>query len=187
MDVGQDNQIAQLTGLPLQLPASNLQPVPARQQTVTQPPMPLIQVALPEKRSPYIDTGLSGSEDYATAASAATESNVAFRLPMVIINRYSGTDKNWQRLVEWDVDPDLVGELKEISFVSSNDSVTRYRIYIANLLQSIPYDRQTTTPIRLRFPVNNLPGGSTVRVDVLSTDGTSIDVDGLITGVLKTP
>lgn len=181
------NQIAALTGLPRQLGPSDSQLVPARLQTVTQAPMPLILIALPEKRTPYIDLAYISAPTIAIPGAPATAAPGVVALPVIMVNRYTGSDKTWQRLLELDVPVGVVFNLRELSLLSNNDSKTRYRIYLANIPQSIPTDRQTSTPLTLPFPDNAVPGGTSVAVDILSSDGTAITVDGELSGVLKTP
>ncbi|MBA7685855.1 hypothetical protein ES703_94284 [subsurface metagenome] len=87
--------------------------------------------------------------------------------------------------MRWDVPIGYTGDLHEISLLSSNDAKTRYRIFLANAKQDVPTDRQTTTPLTLKWDRSVLPGGYSIWVEVRSTDGTSIIVDATITGTVR--
>lgn len=112
---------------------------------------------------------------------------VIYSFPVLRMNRYSGDDQEWQELVRWDIPAGFVGDLHEISVVSDNDSVTRYRVIIGNIDQQLPTDRATQTPVNFPWRSNDIPGGTSVYIAVLSTDGTTINVDGLITGTKRIP
>jgi len=106
-----------------------------------------------------------------------------FGVPVVRLNRHSGSENLWRELVRWDVSSARTGDLHEISLLSDNDSLTRYRIFIGGINQEIPEDRQTSTPLEMKWQRTVLPPGSSVVVQVRNTDGaTTITVDGVITG-----
>ena len=105
--------------------------------------------------------------------------------PVLKINRYSGVDTDWVELVRWSIPIGYTGDLHEISFSSNDDAHTRYRIFLANVDQQLPTDRQTSTPLTLPWDRTVLPGGSAVWVEVRSTDGTAIIVDGSLTGTIR--
>lgn len=122
----------------------------------------------------------------AAAEIAEREAELAlYGIPVVRINRYSGGDTDWQELVRWDIPELHTGDLHEISLLTDNDAKTRYRIVIGNVDQNIPTDRQTSTPMNLPWRRTILPGGTSVYVEVVSTDGTPINVDGIITGSVR--
>ena len=160
------NQVEALTGPSFQLARGQGQPGPD-DQTVTRAPMPLVQCWLPETRDPYIDLG------------RPQKVRPGAKLRM---NRYSGTDTSWQVLVEWAIPQGLTGNLREIILQSDNDAKARYRVFIGDDDQQIPTDRQTKTPQTWLFPENEVPAGTSVRIDVLSVDGSSIIVDATLTG-----
>ena len=54
-----------------------------------------------------------------------------------------GGHRDWVELVRWDVPIGYTGDLHTISLLSNNDEKTRYRIFLANVDQGIPTDRQT--------------------------------------------
>ncbi len=101
--------------------------------------------------------------------------------PVAKVNRYIGADLDWQELVRWDITPGYVGDLHEIAVSSDNDAKTRYHVIIGNRDQQFPTDR-TLQSFTLPFSDTAIPGGTTVFIAVLSTDGTTITVDGSITG-----
>lgn len=191
MGYGED----QFAGVATQLPPDVEQVVGAEGQTAHAPGSPPPVIGLPEKRTPPLPTrGV-----VATAVPIVTEEGVVVEpepvpepvivaeYPILKVNRYSGTDQDYQELVRWDIPTGMVGDLHEISLVSDNDTLTRYRIIIGNVDQQLPTDRATQTPVSFPWRQNTIPGGSTVYVAVLSTDGTSINVDGMISGTERVP
>lgn len=102
-------------------------------------------------------------------------------LPVLFMNRYEGVEANWQMLARWDVLTGVLGDLHEISLATNNSAKTRYRILIANREMSIP-DRQVAALLAFPFRNNNIPGPTSVTIEVRSTDGTTIIVDGFIVG-----
>lgn len=165
-----------------QLSPEELQVVGAEEQVPSVPGAfpPVIEEAErrtappPVSARPSIPTGASLIEQQAQ--------QVIYGVPIARVNRYTGTDTDWQPLVRWDITPEHTGDLHEISLLSTNDSKTRYRLVIGDVDQQLPTDRQTSTPVELRWRAGVIPGGKAVYVEVRSTDGTSITVDGLITG-----
>ena len=86
-------------------------------------------------------------------------------------------------LVRWDIPDSFIGDLENIAVLSDNDAKTRLRIVINGVDQNLPTDKQITTPNDWDWnKTTALPGGSSVTVEVRSTDGTSINVDATITG-----
>jgi len=161
------------------------QVVSGEPQVPSRPPSPLVPVREAEKRTEPLPVSprpaLPSSEQI--AAQQATQA--LYGIPVVKINRYSGTDQDWVELVRWDIPVGYTGDLHEISLLSNNDSKTRYRVVIGNIDQNIPTDRQTTTPLEMTWRRTVLPGGSSVYVEVVSPDGTAIVVDGMITGSVR--
>jgi hypothetical protein len=90
-------------------------------------------------------------------------------------------------LLSWVVPAGDIGDLHQISIQSDNDAKTRYRITIADTDMQVPLDRQLATPVDFNWREGLLPGPATVMVEVRSTDGTSITIDGLITGTFRNP
>jgi hypothetical protein len=101
--------------------------------------------------------------------------------PVAKLGRYSGSDMDWQELVEWTVPTGKVGDLHEISWTSDNDAKTRMRLLIAGVDQGVP-DAQIDSPLSLPWRENGLAAGSVVTLSVKSSDGTAINVSGSLTG-----
>ena len=87
--------------------------------------------------------------------------------------------------MRWDIPMGFTGDLHEISLLSDQDSKTRYRLVIGNIDQHLPTDRQTSTPLEMPWRRTVIPGGTSVYVEVVSPDGTTITVDGMITGSVR--
>jgi len=173
------------TGELEQLVPTEEQIVDGEPQIPTRPSSPLVEIEEEEKRTvPPPAAPRPSLPGPAAAQEKATELEL-FGLPIVAWDRWTGTDQEWRVLVRWDIPVGFYGDLHEISIQSSNDEKTRYRIVLANLDQNIPTDRQLTTPVTMPWRRSVLPGGSSVLVEVRTTDGTSINVDGLITGSVR--
>jgi hypothetical protein len=117
-------------------------------------------------------------------STAAAPELVGF--PVLRWTRYASGDIQWRELLSWQIPDGYVGDLHEISVQSDNDAKTRYRITIAEIDMQIPIDRELSTPADLPWRDVKIPGPATVMVEVRSTDGTTITVDGLITGTIRT-
>ncbi|KKN35593.1 hypothetical protein LCGC14_0782030 [marine sediment metagenome] len=168
---------AQLTDSERQLPAQAGEPPPLIAESDKRTlPIPDTGVVVQHKNLPEV------TPEMVAQAEAIQTLKLLQGWPVAKINRYTGTQAKWQTLVTWKIDSGRIGNLHEISLVSSDDSKTRYRIIIANVDQKVPVDRQTTSPFNLTFRENVIPTGSEVYVQVRSTDETSITVDGIITG-----
>ena len=154
-------------------------------QVPSRPSSPLIVITQPEKRMAPLPVtprpGLPTAEEIAQHEAI----QAIYGGPVLEINRYEGTDQEFRELVRWDIPVGFSGDLHEISLLSNNDTKTRYRIFIANQPQSIPEDRQTSTPLSLPWDRGVIPGGTSCWVEVRSTDGTSIIVDGTLTATVR--
>jgi len=101
--------------------------------------------------------------------------------PIARVDRYSGTDQTYQTVVSWAVSTGKRGDLKEVSMVTDNYSKTHFKLSIAGEEQF--KDKLIQAPLTLPFPENHaIPAGQSVVLECKSTDGTSIKVDGSITG-----
>jgi len=173
------------TGTIQQLVPGVEQIVDGEPQLPSRPSSPLVEIEQPEKRESPMPVAprppLPSTEQIAEQQAYQQ----LYGGPVLKLNRYSGTDQDWVELVRWDIPIGYTGDLHEISFVSSNDVKTRYRIFLVNVDQRIPTDRQTITPQTFKWDRTVLPGGYAVWVEVRSTDGTSITVDGSITGTVR--
>lgn len=158
------------------------QVVGAEVQKPRVPGTALPRIELPEKREPPQPVAPRAPLPSAAEIAEQQAIQVIYGLPILRINRYSGSDQDWVELVRWDIPEGRTGDLREISLLSDSDAATRYRIVLANIDQNIPTDRQTTTPIALSWRNTVIPGGASVFVEVLSVTGAAIHVDGHITG-----
>lgn len=157
--VGTEGQIAQEPGEPLPVLADIDRieaPLPARAR---------ISFALP--------AGLTAEETLQRVQLGG--------FPVLFMNRYEGGETDWQMLARWDVLNGVIGDLHEISLATNNAAKTRYRILIGGREMSIP-DRQVAALLAFPFRNNNIPGPTSVTIEVRSTDNTSIIVDGFIVG-----
>lgn len=154
-------------------------------QLPSRPSSPMVTIEQPEKRVVPMPVSPRPPLPAAEEIAAQEAYQTIYGGPVLKENRYSGSDQDWVELVRWDIPIGYTGDLHTISLVSDNDSKTRYRIFLANVDQNIPTDRQTTTPQEHKWDRTVLPGGSSVWVEVRSTDGTSINVDGVLTGTVR--
>jgi len=173
------------TGTIEQLTPDVEQVVHGEPQLPSRPSSPLVEVEQPEKRTAPMPVSPRPPLPTAEALAAQQAYQTIYSGPVLKVNRYSGNDQDWVELLRWDVPIGYTGDLHEIALISSNDAKTRYRIFLTNQDQGIPTDRQTLTPLSLRWDRTILPGGYAVWVEVRSTDGTAIVVDGTITATVR--
>jgi len=173
------------TGELEQLVPTEEQIVDGEPQVPTRPSSPLVTIEEPEKRT--IPPPAAPRPPLPSPAAAVEQSTQLelYGLPVVKWDRWIGTDQEWRVLVRWDIPVGFYGDLHEISLQSSNDEKTRWRIVLGNVDQDIPTDRQLSTPVTMPWRRTVLPGGSSVWIETHSTDGTAINVDGLITGSVR--
>lgn len=100
--------------------------------------------------------------------------------PIAKLDRYSGTDTTYKTVVSWTVSAGKVGNLKEVSMISDTFAKTHFKLTIAGVEQFA--DKLIQASLSLPFPDNRLSPGDVVLLECKSTDGTSIIVDGSITG-----
>ena len=173
------------TGTIRQLVPEEEQIVAGEPQLPSRPSSPLVDIEQPEKRvapMPVAPRPPLPSQEQIAEQQAYQQ---LYGGPVLVVNRYSGGDLDWVELVRWDLPIGYTGDLHTISLLSDNDAKTRYRIFLANVDQQIPTDRQTNTPQEHKWDRTVLPGGYAVWVEVRSTDGTAIIVDGSITGTVR--
>ena len=168
-----------------QLVPEEEQIVDGEPQVPSRPSSPLVEVAAPEKRTAPMPVSPRPPLPSAEQVAAQEAYQAIYGGPVLRVNRYSGNDQDWVELLRWDIPIGYTGDLHEIALISSNDAKTRYRIFLANIDQGIPTDRQTVTPLSFQWDRTVLPGGYAVWVEVRSTDGTSINVDGMMTGTVR--
>ena len=95
------------------------------------------------------------------------------------IGRYSGTATTYQTVASWTVAASKVGELKEIILVSDNYPVTKFQVTVGGVVYCTEKIVRTAMP--LVFGDLKLAAAAVVLVEALSTDGSTITVDGIIT------
>ena len=100
--------------------------------------------------------------------------------PIAKLDRYTGTDTSYQTVVSWTVTTGKTGELKEVSMITDQYAKTQFKLTVAGVEQF--EDKVITAPLTLPFTENKLLSGSEVLLEAKSTDGTSINTDGSITG-----
>ncbi len=101
--------------------------------------------------------------------------------PISLLDRYSGTDTTYKTVVSWTVEAGKTGELKEVSMMSDNYTVTHFKLTIAGEEQF--KDKIIGAPLTLPFPENELEAGDIVILEVKRVAaGAAITVDGSITG-----
>ena len=154
-------------------------------QLPSRPSSPLVTITEPEKRAAPMPVAPRPPLPSAEQIAQQQAYQQLYGGPVLKVNRYSGGDKDWVELIRWDVPIGYTGDLHQISLVSSNDAKTRYRVFLANVDQNIPTDRQTLTPVTWPWDRSVLPGGYAVWVEVRSTDATPIVVDGMLTGTVR--
>ncbi len=154
-------------------------------QIPSRPPSPLVEVREDEKRTEPLPVSARPSLPSGEKLIQEQAQQVLYGIPIVRLNHYEGSDRDWVELVRWDIPEGYTGDLHEISLLSDLDSKTRYRLVIGNIDQNLPTDRKTNTPLDMPWRRTVLPGGTSVYVEVVSPDGTAIAVDGMITGSVR--
>jgi hypothetical protein len=157
-----------------------------------QPGIEIVSVEEPDKRTPPPEVSPYGPTSEIAAltgepAAPGAAPPVLVGFPTLRWTRYASSDQEFRELVSWQIPVGYVGDLHEICLQSDNDSKTRYRITIADIDQQVPVDRELSTPVDLKWRDTVLPGPASVMVETRSTDGTTITVDGFITGTYRTP
>lgn len=180
-------QVEKLSGVERQLTPEEQQIVDGEPQVITQAPAPLIEVAEPEKRiEPLPVTAVPTAEAIIPAITTVAGAIVVGQ-PVAKWDKFTGGDQDWRELIRWDVPLGYIADLHELSILSDNDTKTRYRVWLANIDQQWPTDRVTTTPLTLPFRDTKVPGGTSVYIEVRSTDGTSINVEASLSGSVRLP
>lgn len=173
------------TGELEQLEPLEEQIVDGEPQLPTRSGSPLVHLVEEEKRAAPTPTAPRPSLPSAQAVEEAETIQNIYGAPVLRWNRLTSVTKDWRELLRWTIPVGFTGDLHEISLKSNNDTKTRWRVVIANRDQDVPTDRQLSTPVTFPWNRGVLPGGTAVWVDFLSVDGTSITVDGTITGSIR--
>jgi hypothetical protein len=92
--------------------------------------------------------------------------------------RYTGTSTSYQTVVSWTVATGKLGELKEITILSSSYTKTNLQVTVGDIVFATAWIVQAAMP--LIFEDLKLAAGKIVKVEAKSTDGTSITVDAVI-------
>jgi len=95
------------------------------------------------------------------------------------VGRYTGTDTVYQTVASWTVATGKVGELKEITILTSDYDKTYFRVTIGSVVFASEWMVQAAMP--LVFEDLKLAAAAVVSVEAKSSDGTSITVDAVIT------
>ena len=101
------------------------------------------------------------------------------------VNRYSGNATSYQPLVSWTVSAGKTGYLRQVSMACATTPTntypkTHFKLTIAGVVQFA--GKLILAPLVLTYPDLRLDAGATVLLEVKSTDGTAITVDGEIAG-----
>lgn len=91
---------------------------------------------------------------------------------------YVGTDAAYQTVASWTVTADRTGELKEILIISTNYGKTLAKVTIDSVVWATDWAPQSCLP--LIFEDLRLAAAAVVKVEVKSSDGSSITVDAII-------
>jgi len=99
--------------------------------------------------------------------------------PILELDTFSGADLTYQTLVSWTVGAGKTGVLKEIAFTRDSNGKADFKITIGAVVIT---DFNPSANVCLPFSPNELAAGTVVKIEVKSTDGSTITVDGSITG-----
>ena len=94
------------------------------------------------------------------------------------IGTYTGTDTNYQTVASWTVAAGKTGELKEILILSNDYAKTLVKITVGSVVWCTDWAPSSSMPII--FEDLRLDATTVVKVEVKSSDGTSITVDAII-------
>jgi len=99
--------------------------------------------------------------------------------PILELASYSGADLAYQTLVSWTVGVGKTGILNEIAFTRDSAGKGDFKITIGAVVIT---DFNPKANVSLSFSPNELAAGTVVKIEVKSSDGNAINVDGSITG-----
>lgn len=173
------------TGELIQLEPHEEQIVDGEPQLPSRPSSPLVHLEEKEKRTVPLPTGPRPPLPNAAQVAEQQAIQSIYGQPVLVWNRYTGSDKDWRELIRWAIPLGRTGDLHELALKSDNDAQTRWRIILGNVDQNVPTDRTLATPINWPWDRTILPGGTEVSVQVYSADGSAITVDGQISGSIR--
>ncbi len=180
-------EVEKLSGVERQFTPDEQQIVDGEPQLVIQPGAPLIPIEEPERRMEPLPVTAVPTAEAAIPSTPGPSGTLIVGQPVAKVNRLTTASQDWQELLRWDVPVGYIGDLHELSVLSDNDTKTRYRVWLANVNQQWPLDRLTTTPLTLPFRETKIPGGTSVYIEILSTDGTSINLEASLTATVRLP
>lgn len=103
--------------------------------------------------------------------------------PIAVVNTYSGSDTSYKTVAKWRIG-DMwglgAGVIEEISMATNEYDKTHFRLSVMGKV--LFKDLKLNRPLTLRFSPHEVPRGDHITLGCKSTDGTSIKVDGSITG-----
>lgn len=103
--------------------------------------------------------------------------------PVGIVDRYSGSDTSYQKVVSWTVGQVWEknhGRLDEVSMNSDDYSKTRFRLTVEGKIFFKDLHLQSELTLPFRSP-NELRRGEEIKIEAKSSDGTAIVVTATIT------
>jgi len=122
-----------------------------------------------------------GSPDWVRQVQVViTEAEPKVEKAVTRLDRLTTTSTFYQEVVSWTVSTGKVGVLKLVAMESSKYDKTMFKLTIAGEVQFT--DGEVLAPLNLQWPDVRLAAGSVVKLEAKSTDGTSVTVDGAITG-----
>lgn len=99
--------------------------------------------------------------------------------PFYVIGQYKGADKTWQPLVKFDVPRDVLAHAQQVTLETNNPIGTSYQLKIDGYVSRSTLRSQGT---HLAFHFKAI-SRETILVQVRSTDGSHISVQGALVGV----
>lgn len=100
--------------------------------------------------------------------------------PILKIGAYAGAAITYQELAIWTVNTGKTGILKEIAFTRDAGGKALFKITVNDT--EIITDFNPVTNFDAVFSPNEMDAGSVTKIEVKSSDGTAINVNGIITG-----
>lgn len=99
--------------------------------------------------------------------------------PILELDSYTGADLAYQTLVSWTVGAGTTGILREVAFTRDSGGKADFKVTIGAVVIT---DFNPKAHVDLPFSPNELVAGTVVKIEVKSSDGSTINVDGNITG-----
>lgn len=96
------------------------------------------------------------------------------------VDREITAETTYQEVVSWTVTTAKIGILREVSMVSDNYAKALFKLEVGGT--ALFTNKAIQAPLTLPFPDVRLAGATVVKLSCKSSDGTSITVDGSISG-----